>query len=193
MKLSLANLAPKTWWQWVIYLIAIIIPNLGNISNFITSVQLDIPFSTVPMAVEQNKLWNQNCQCIQDTKDVLIVTTPTNIEVKFLICPNGDGLMQTKHPDGKTYARWVSPSSLEYRVNYSWLSLDEVYAMEAQNQGVEIICQWDDKTHRYVIYKHLATGKCYKKTINKYRGDVTTVDFPCINRDGCPCAKNQVY
>ena len=56
MKLNLANLAPKTWWQWVIYLIAVIIPNLGNISNFITSVQLDIPFSSVPMAVEQNKL-----------------------------------------------------------------------------------------------------------------------------------------
>jgi len=184
MKINLATITPKTWWQWLIYLLAIIVPNLGNISNFVTSVQLGIPYGTVPMAIEQNKLWTKNCACVQETTDVLIVDTPTHIEVKFLICPNGDGLMQTKHPDGKTYARWVSPSSLATTDMYSWLLPNKVYAMEAQSQSINVICKWGDNRYIYVIYKLM--GRCYKKTINRWTGEVHVVDFPCINPNTCP-------
>ncbi len=186
MKLNLANLAPKTWWQWVIYLIAIIIPNLGNISNFATSVRLGIPSSSVPMAIEQNKLWIKNCDCIQETTDVMVIVTPTKIEVQFLICPNGDGLMQTKHPDKSTYARWVSPSSLASKNEYAWLFPNKLYAMETKNQAIEIICQWDDKLFKYVIYKKKATGECFRKKNNKWTGEVFIKEFPCIPKDKCP-------
>jgi hypothetical protein len=175
------------WWQALIYLAIVIVPNLGNIADFHQSVVLDIPYDAVPLAMEQNTLWTKNCDCVQSTTDVLVVTTPSNVEVKFLICPNGDGLVQTKQPDGKTYARWVSPSSFQGKGPYcavtTWLGLSTAVAMEPQQQHIRIVCQWDDPLYRYVVYQDPSTEKCYIKKINRYTGRVMVNEEHACNCD----------
>jgi len=193
IKVPLPHLNPKKWYQWVIYLLIAVIPNLGNISNLITSYQMDIPYSGVAMAIHQNDLWRKNCDCVRETTSVIVVTTPSNVQVKFLVCESGDALMQATYPSGKTHAKWVSPSSMtplgEGYSLFNFYSI--VYAGAPVEQPIEVICHWEDSMYRYFIYKDLTTGACLKKKMSKWNTVVEYEDHPCISKKECPKSKKE--
>ena len=65
MKLPIANLQPKKWWHWVTLLIIVILQSIPTLVSVVDSYKLNVPYSKVAIANEQQKLWQKNFECIK--------------------------------------------------------------------------------------------------------------------------------
>ena len=175
---------PRKWWQWLLLYPGLLIALLGAVPTYmelVKSYRLGVPFGQSFDAQEQNRLWQENFQCIQNAT-FSIITNKHNVEIGSAVCASGDVLLQGKRPESNQQQfRWVSwrkvaPSEALGKGSNAFLRFfSTAQATEterlilAQARPTSVLCQ------RWIGYgqllQRIATPMgCFDQVINTFNG-----------------------
>ena len=187
MKLPIANLQPKKWWHWVTLLIIVILQSIPTLVSVVDSYKLNVPYSKVAIANEQQKLWQKNFECIKQELEAYVATTDTNDIIKVAACnQTGDIIVEVNFANGKKLAKWISFETFCCVDHTSIFGLDTVYAAE-QKFKITVICQiWIDNTNLFRRVQ-IDDDLCYDEYIHTPTGIVkrNPNPVPCEPDDKC--------
>ncbi len=179
--------APQKWWQWILVYPTLVITLVSAIPTFLQlykSVTMDVPYSKVESAVNQDTLWRKNTQCLS-TRQIEQVTTTQGSNISLLECPDGDTLVVL--PKGN---HWIGAEEIQAKKAGASIMFPEVFAMEGGQkhpfiaQGSKtVICQRWLKNGLLLLRVRYSDGQCFDETINTYTGAVVSkTPAPCDPR-----------
>jgi len=148
------------------------------------SLAMDIPYSKVESAVNQDTLWKKNSQCLS-SKQIEEFTTTQGSNISLLECPDGDLLVVL--PKG---LHWIEAEEIQVKKAEASMMFREAFA---SNWGMDhqlvvqgsrtVICQKWLRDGVLLLRVRYSDGQCFDETINTYTGAV-------INRVPAPCEPN---
>ncbi len=176
------------WWQWVLMYPTLFIALVGSaptVLNLIRASQLDVPFRGVTEARAQQRLWEENFDCIKDA-DFSVVKMYNNTEVGAIVCTSGDVLIQVLEPIGTPKLRWIDFESIGAAVaspDGPVIFMPVSFGLEfrVQQTGPTVICTYWEGS--YLVRRMRDGNRCFEYVINTATGAVIEVrDALCV---GC--------
>jgi hypothetical protein len=186
--------APRRWWQWLLIYPGLAIAILGAVPTYMEafkSYSLGVPFGRSFDAREQNRLWQENFECVQ-TATFSTITNKKKVEIGSKVCESGDVLLRGKRAEwDQPQLRWVSWSELAPSDDKKRGALLDIFASayaDAEDRTllaqapVSVLCQRWVRPGQLLQRIGTPTG-CFDQLINTYNGWV-------LSSRRAPCAPN---
>lgn len=173
---------PRAWWQWVLVYPTLAITLVSAVPTFYElyrSFHLDVPFGQSAEASEQNRLWQQEFECVRKI-DLKILTNEYHVQIGSDICPSGNILLMVNRPewDNPQY-RWLSWA--QYAATSRNSTLPDLFAPAHAAESTEllltqsprgtILCQrWLDTGKGLLLQRIETPHGCFDQVINTYTG-----------------------
>jgi hypothetical protein len=178
----------KGWLGTLTGVLAVLAPVFGITSlpqalQVVKSYHINIPFSKVPDAEEQNQRWTnpKNLECLQHAQ-WMTVRTERNDSITVTACQTGDILVKVQPPASQAYvARWIAvgdlkPGQLPPAQSSAWsesvaFAGDDLAGMQlAQGPATGVVCQKMEGGGILLQRVRFANGTCADQRINTYSG-----------------------
>ena len=175
---------PRTWWQWILVYPTLAITLVSAIPTFLQlyrSLTMDVPYSKVASAINQDTLWKRNSQCLA-ARQIEGFTTSQGSNISLLECANGDLLVVL--PKG---LHWIAAEEIQVKKAQASIMFREAFASDrgmdhqlvAQGSRT-VICQRWLRDGLLLLRVRYSNGQCFDEVINTYTGAVVSSTIaPC--------------
>ncbi len=171
-----------TWWQWILMYPTLLMAIAGSIPtllNIFYSIQLDVSFSEVQMAMEQNKLWTKNFECSRTLPTHWSEADDKGIKIGVTVCPSKDVLVAVNGKIEPSY-RWIGFNTFNSTQQFANRLVPAAIAAELphpinlaqSNEKTTVLCQKKLSNTRILRRVKMSDGRCFDLTVDTATGKI---------------------